>query len=52
MSNKLYVGNLPWSVREDKLKELFSESLRIEEKTALLSSLSWGNWIRVQVIIG
>lgn len=22
---KLYVGNLPWSIKNDKLKELFSE---------------------------
>jgi RNA recognition motif-containing protein len=23
--NKIFVGNLPWSVKDDKLKEIFSE---------------------------
>lgn len=26
MSNKVYVGNLPWSIRDEKLAEIFSEA--------------------------
>lgn len=25
MSNKIYVGNLPWSIRDQQLEEMFSE---------------------------
>lgn len=31
MSKKLYVGNLPFSIREDKLREMFSEFGEISE---------------------
>ena len=26
MGNKLYVGNLPWTINDDQLKELFSQA--------------------------
>jgi RNA recognition motif-containing protein len=32
---KLYVGNLPWSVDEEKLKELFSPYGEVEEATVI-----------------
>ena len=35
MSKKLYVGNLPFSVNDDKLKEIFSEFGDIEEATVI-----------------
>jgi RNA recognition motif-containing protein len=31
MGNKIYVGNLAWSIRDDKLKELFSEFGEVTE---------------------
>lgn len=31
MGNKVYVGNLSWGVRDDKLKELFSEFGEVTE---------------------
>ena len=31
MGKKLYVGNLPFSVNSDKLKEIFSASGNVEE---------------------
>ncbi|RME79872.1 MAG: RNA-binding protein [Methanobacteriota archaeon] len=31
MSKKVYVGNLPWSTKEDELRELFSSYGDIEE---------------------
>ena len=35
MSKKLYVGNLPWSIRSDKLKDLFSEFGEVEEAVVI-----------------
>lgn len=35
MGNKVYVGNLPWSVTQEKLKELFQEFGDIEEATVI-----------------
>ena len=35
MSKKLYVGNLPFSVNDDKLKEIFAEFGDIEEATVI-----------------
>ena len=35
MAKKVYVGNLPFSVTEDKLKELFSSYGDIEEVTLI-----------------
>lgn len=35
MSKKIYVGNLPFSVTEDKLRELFSPFGDIEEVTLI-----------------
>ena len=35
MSKKLYVGNLPFSVDDQKLKEIFSEFGDIEEATVI-----------------
>lgn len=31
MGNKVYVGNLPWSIRSDGLKGLFSEFGEVED---------------------
>lgn len=31
MSKKLYVGNLPWSIRNESLQELFAEFGEIED---------------------
>ena len=35
MSKKLYVGNLPFSIREDKLRELFSGFGEITEAVVI-----------------
>lgn len=40
MSKKLYVGNLPFSLDDDKLRELFSEFGEIEEATVLKDKFS------------
>ena len=37
---KIYVGNLPWSVDSNKLKELFSEFGEIEEATVIMDKFS------------
>jgi len=37
---KVYVGNLPWSVDADKLKELFSKFGEIEEATVISDKFS------------
>ncbi len=36
MTNKLYVGNLPFSATEDSLKELFSESGTVTSATVIM----------------
>ncbi|MBL7059098.1 RNA-binding protein [Candidatus Pacearchaeota archaeon] len=40
MSKKIYVGNLPWSVDHDKLKELFASYGDIEEATVISDKYS------------
>ena len=40
MGNKIYVGNLPYSVGFDKLKELFAEFGEIEEATVITDKYS------------
>ena len=40
MSTKLYVGNLPYSVTEDKLKELFASYGEIEEVVLIKDKFS------------
>ncbi|MBU0957850.1 MAG: RNA-binding protein [Nanoarchaeota archaeon] len=40
MGNKIYVGNLPYSVTFDKLKELFQEFGDIEEATVITDKYS------------
>jgi len=35
MGNKLYVGNLPFSVTEDSLQQLFSQSGKVEAATII-----------------
>ena len=37
---KVYVGNLPFSVDNDKLKELFSSYGEIEEATVIMNNFS------------
>jgi RNA recognition motif-containing protein len=36
MKNKLYVGNLPFSVNEDSLKEMFSEAGTVTSATVIV----------------
>ncbi len=40
MGKKLYVGNLPFSVDDDKLKEVFSEFGEIEEANVIMDRQS------------
>ena len=40
MSKKLYIGNLPFSVDSDKLKEIFSEFGNVEEATVITDKFS------------
>ena len=40
MGNKIYVGNLPFSVGHDKLKELFSQFGEITEATVIVDKYS------------
>lgn len=40
MGKKLYVGNLPFSVDNDKLKEVFSEYGNVEEATVIIDKFS------------
>lgn len=40
MSKKLYIGNLPFGVDSDKLKELFSEFGNVEEATVITDKFS------------
>ncbi|MFC1617116.1 RNA recognition motif domain-containing protein [Candidatus Margulisiibacteriota bacterium] len=36
MTNKLYVGNLPYSANDDSLKELFSECGQVTSSTVIV----------------
>ena len=40
MGKKLYVGNLPFSVDNDKLKEVFSEYGNVEEASVIIDKFS------------
>lgn len=40
MTNKVYVGNLPWSVTKEKLEELFKEFGNIEEAVVITDRFS------------
>ncbi len=40
MNMKLYVGNLPWSVDDAKLKELFSEFGEVTEAVVITDKFS------------
>ena len=40
MGKKLYVGNLPFSVDDSKLKEVFSEYGNVEEATVIIDKFS------------
>ena len=40
MSKKLYVGNLPFTVDNDKLKEIFSAFGEVEEATIIIDKFS------------
>ncbi len=40
MGNKVYVGNLPWSVDQEKLKEMFSSFGEITEATVISDKFS------------
>src|SRR3990167_1238805 len=40
MGKKLYVGNLPFSVDNDKLKEIFSAFGEVEEATIIIDKFS------------
>lgn len=40
MSEKIYVGNLPWSVDSEKLKEMFSEFGEITEAVVISDKYS------------
>ncbi|HUS49745.1 MAG TPA: RNA-binding protein [Candidatus Paceibacterota bacterium] len=40
MANKTYVGNLPFSVDSDKLKEIFSKFGNVEEAIVIMDKYS------------
>ena len=40
MSNNIYVGNLPWSYRDDKLKELFEEHGEVTSAKVIVDRMS------------
>ena len=40
MSNNIYVGNLPWSYRDDKLKELFAEHGEVADAKVIVDRMS------------
>ncbi len=40
MANKLFVGNIPWSVSSDQLREIFSEVGEIEEAVVITDRMS------------
>jgi cold-inducible RNA-binding protein len=40
MGNKVYVGNLPWSVDNDGLKKMFEEFGEIAEATVIIDRFS------------
>lgn len=40
MSKKLYVGNLPYSVNDDQLKQMFSQSGNVDSATVITDKFS------------
>ena len=40
MSNNIYVGNLPWSCRDDGLKELFAEHGEVTDAKVIVDRMS------------
>ena len=40
MSNNIYVGNLPWSYRDDGLKELFAEHGEVTDAKVIVDRMS------------
>tara|TARA_B100000029_G_scaffold477800_1_gene523247 strand:- start:78 stop:332 length:255 start_codon:yes stop_codon:yes gene_type:complete len=40
MSNNIYIGNLPWSYRDDKLKELFEEHGEVTSAKVIVDRMS------------
>lgn len=40
MSKKLFVGNLPWSMTEESLQQLFSEAGAVESATIIRDKMS------------
>lgn len=40
MSKKLFVGNLPWSMTEESLQQLFSEAGTVESATIIKDKMS------------
>ena len=40
MSNNIYVGNLPWAYRDDKLKELFEEHGEVTSAKVIVDRMS------------
>ena len=40
MSNNIYVGNLPWSFKDDSLKELFEEHGEVTSAKVIVDRMS------------
>ncbi len=40
MATKLYVGNLPYSITDDKLREIFSEAGSVTSATVIIDKMS------------
>ena len=40
MSNNIYVGNLPWSYKDDSLKELFEEHGEVTSAKVIVDRMS------------
>ena len=40
MSNNIYVGNLPWSFKDDNLKELFEEHGEVTDAKVIVDRMS------------
>ena len=40
MSNNIYVGNLPWSFKDDTLRELFEEHGEVSDAKVIVDRMS------------
>ena len=40
MSNNIYVGNLPWSFKDDTLRELFEEDGEVSDAKVIVDRMS------------